>query len=177
MVVCYVDIGGIVDHHCHAYLIFFLRIIMQCICENNEMSTKWKTKIKTKTYIYMTTHFLIYTWPLTFLYIHDHSLSYIYMTTHFLIYTWPLTFWLGTGTSITSGGVKLLLRQLINAKWYLILDVKYTLLIGHSYLIGRKNCDVLLSGDAALAVSRKHAQIELVHPETNIVCYTYMFYQ
>jgi hypothetical protein len=128
-------------------------------------------------YIYMTTHFLIYTWPLTFLYIHDHSLSYIYMTTHFLIYTWPLTFWLGTGTSITSGGVKLLLRQLINAKWYLILDVKYTLLIGHSYLIGRKNCDVLLSGDAALAVSRKHAQIELVHPETNIVCYTYMFYQ
>ena len=61
-------------------------------------------------------------------------------------------------------------NQLINAKWYLILDVKYTLLIGHTYLIGRKDCDVLLSGDTA--VSRKHAQIELVHPETNIVSYT-----
>ncbi|XP_063396332.1 nibrin-like [Mytilus trossulus] len=54
--------------------------------------------------------------------------------------------------------------------WYLISldnpDVKYTLLTKHTYLIGRKNCDILIAGDAA--VSRNHAQIELVHKETDI---------
>ncbi|CAG2220422.1 NBN [Mytilus edulis] len=45
-------------------------------------------------------------------------------------------------------------------------DVKYTLLTKHTYLIGRKNCDILIAGDAA--VSRNHAQIELVHKETDI---------
>lgn len=54
--------------------------------------------------------------------------------------------------------------------WYLISldnpDVKYTLLTGHTYLIGRKNCDILIAGDAA--VSRNHAEIKLVHKETDI---------
>ncbi|KAK3083896.1 hypothetical protein FSP39_004849 [Pinctada imbricata] len=45
-------------------------------------------------------------------------------------------------------------------------DVKYSLLTGKVYTVGRKDCDIVVEGDAA--ISRKHAEIVLDHPEANL---------
>ncbi|KAJ8312630.1 hypothetical protein KUTeg_010003 [Tegillarca granosa] len=54
--------------------------------------------------------------------------------------------------------------------WYLIStlnpDEKYTLLVGKEYLVGRKDCDIVISGDAS--VSRKHAILQVLHSEANL---------
>ncbi|OWF40288.1 Nibrin [Mizuhopecten yessoensis] len=46
------------------------------------------------------------------------------------------------------------------------LDKRYVLLVGKSYIVGRKDCEILVENDAA--VSRKHAELTVTHPETNL---------
>lgn len=43
-----------------------------------------------------------------------------------------------------------------------------------SYVVGRRDCDILVQGDPT--VSRKHAELTMSHPETNLVTelFTYM---
>ncbi|XP_067651141.1 nibrin-like [Haliotis asinina] len=54
--------------------------------------------------------------------------------------------------------------------WYLVAadnpDVKYVLLVGREYSVGRKDCDILLTTDPT--VSRKHSVLQLTHAESNL---------
>lgn len=45
-------------------------------------------------------------------------------------------------------------------------DVKYVILGGKTYVVGRRDCDILIPGDAT--VSRKHAELIVTHPESNL---------
>ncbi|XP_033747756.1 nibrin-like [Pecten maximus] len=45
-------------------------------------------------------------------------------------------------------------------------DVQHVLLVGKSYIVGRKDCEILVENDAA--VSRKHAELTVTHPEVNL---------
>lgn len=44
---------------------------------------------------------------------------------------------------------------------------KCPILGGKVYLVGRRECDILVIGDAT--VSRKHAELTVIHPESNLV--------
>ena len=46
-------------------------------------------------------------------------------------------------------------------------DKRYVLLGGKSYVVGRRDCDILLAGDPT--VSRKHAELTMSHTEANLV--------
>ena len=46
-------------------------------------------------------------------------------------------------------------------------DNKYVLLGERSYVVGRRDCDILLAGDPT--VSRKHAELSVSHAEANLV--------
>ncbi|XP_046549525.1 LOW QUALITY PROTEIN: nibrin-like [Haliotis rubra] len=54
--------------------------------------------------------------------------------------------------------------------WYLVAadnpDLKYVLLVGREYSVGRKDCDILLTTDPT--VSRKHSVLQLTHAESNL---------
>ena len=46
-------------------------------------------------------------------------------------------------------------------------DSKFILLVGREYTIGRRDADIVAPND--MSISRKHAVIRVVHPESNIV--------
>ena len=48
----------------------------------------------------------------------------------------------------------------------LFLDAVYNLLVGHEYVVGRRDCDILIPND--MSISRKHAILKVLHPEGNI---------
>uniref|UniRef100_A0A674IRC9 FHA domain-containing protein n=1 Tax=Terrapene triunguis TaxID=2587831 RepID=A0A674IRC9_9SAUR len=43
----------------------------------------------------------------------------------------------------------------------------YRLLVGTEYVVGRKNCAILIQDDQS--ISRSHAVLTVTHPETNLV--------
>ena len=50
---------------------------------------------------------------------------------------------------------------------FCLADIKHCLLVGKTYTLGRRDCDITIEGDPA--ISRKHGQIILEHPEANLV--------
>ena len=50
---------------------------------------------------------------------------------------------------------------------FILSEQKYVLLANRENVVGRRDCSILVGGDAA--VSRKHAVIQLSHPEVAVV--------
>lgn len=55
--------------------------------------------------------------------------------------------------------------------WYLksqgSSSLKIALLVGKEYVLGRRDCDILIENDPS--VSRKHAILQVMHPQTNLI--------
>lgn len=50
---------------------------------------------------------------------------------------------------------------------FLFPDIKYVFICGKEYVVGRKDCDIVITGDAA--VSRKHAILHVTHSDAHLV--------
>ena len=59
------------------------------------------------------------------------------------------------------------LHSLILCFTFTDLDQKCVILGGKVYIVGRRDCDILLPGDQT--VSRKHAELSVSHTEANLV--------
>ena len=46
------------------------------------------------------------------------------------------------------------------------LDLAHRLLVGREYVVGRRDCDILIPND--MSISRKHAVVKVVHAESNL---------
>ena len=62
---------------------------------------------------------------------------------------------------------------LFNNYLYFPTDHRVVILGGKQYLVGRRDCDILVANDAT--VSRKHAEISMTHPEANLVTPSFVF--